>query len=1208
MVSFAVEANPSKHSRSGTLTIGSYLYNIKQAGNPLDMTLTPPNASIGAEGGVVSVNVALAGEYTDVSWNATSHQPSWLTITAGAHNSGNGTVKMQVSSLTSVKPRTGSLTIGDKTFTVTQSGVTGTVTVTPATLLLPAEQTKSSVTINTNVADYTWTATTTTPWLTLTSGEGGHIKGGKVTGTGTGHVQIAASANTASSRARTGTVTINDQTLTVTQVGAAGELSVTPSAVSMEAAGGTRSVSVAANYADYNWTAKSNADWITLTAGATGTGSGPLTLQIAALPTAEPRSGTVTVGNQTVTVTQTVGVMVTPADVTLTAMYGGTPVAQNLSVVSGSNAPHAPYKASTGANAAWLSLDSASGTMPATLRLTANPAGLAIGTYSASITVNGRTVPVTFTVRPPVVSVSQSLLFFQKTNGSATVAPKAVIVSAEGGPVTFTATAQPANSGWLRVQDATGTAPSAIQVQVSTDGLPPGEYTGAVRIDITSPMRESILVPVTLRMPLLDVNVASTSNSTPAAPSVVADLANGQIGFFASSQEPANAPPPTATLLVGANAVNRDFVANGSTVIGGKWLSVWPTSGTTPANLNIAVDRTGLAPGVYTGYVTLTTRQTTVAAVAASAQKPTTGLTTVALADAASAQVPKATVKAASNALEVLDTVTMAITFTVDAPSSNVRVSPSAIKVTQALGLSQPDAVILQVDGTPGQTFYAASASGPWLTVAPSSGTVPAQVIVRVDGSQQTQAGMLTGSVAFTTPQASAQPVLVPVHLALTPQMPLIRVANSGLSLTAEEASSAVSVPVLIEAPQGRAPYTTSTSVPWLSVAAVTGNAPEQVRITANPAGLAAGVYQGVVRVMSGPDRAEVNVTFTVQPKPSLASTGGPLALRVMNGGAVAPSPVTVAVSSTVRPLTVTARLEGQAAGWLTVASNPATTPANWQVGVTPEALRQPAGTYTATLVLTADGAANNPLRIPVTLTVDNGVPTLTQPNIVGLASRRGGAVAPGLLVSLMGLSLPIEQPATASLTGTHALVQLAGVRVLFDGQPAPVLRASTSEVQVMVPYEVAGKGQTTVQLEYLGQASAPVLMPVVPTRPEILSTPGEPDSYARHPDGTPVSALAPAAPGSLIMVAASGLGAMQPVLDSTLIQRQAVPVRLASPVEVLLDGVACEVLFVGPMPGQVPGLIQFNVRVPSSLGSGEGHLQLRLRQITADPVTVAEP
>ncbi|MBF0559730.1 MAG: C10 family peptidase, partial [Nitrospirae bacterium] len=81
-------------------------------------TLDSSNHSLSYSGGTDSVTVKTSP--TNCSWTAVSNA-SWITITSGSSGTGNGTVSYSVSANTSSSPRTGTMTIGVQTFTVTQS-------------------------------------------------------------------------------------------------------------------------------------------------------------------------------------------------------------------------------------------------------------------------------------------------------------------------------------------------------------------------------------------------------------------------------------------------------------------------------------------------------------------------------------------------------------------------------------------------------------------------------------------------------------------------------------------------------------------------------------------------------------------------------------------------------------------------------------------------------------------------------------------------------------------------------------------------------------------------------------------------------------------------------------------------------------------------------------------------------------------------------
>jgi serine protease len=79
--------------------------------------------------------------------------------------------------------------------------------------------------------------------------------------------------------------------------------SISPTSASYAAVGGTGSVSVTAG-AGCNWTAVSNATFITITGGASGTGNGTVSYSVAANAGTTSRTGTMTIAGQTFTVTQ----------------------------------------------------------------------------------------------------------------------------------------------------------------------------------------------------------------------------------------------------------------------------------------------------------------------------------------------------------------------------------------------------------------------------------------------------------------------------------------------------------------------------------------------------------------------------------------------------------------------------------------------------------------------------------------------------------------------------------------------------------------------------------------------------------------------------------------------------------------------------------------------------------------------------------------
>lgn len=153
-----------------------------------------------------------------------------------------------------------------------------------------------SVTANVTVTAGTgcaWTAVSNAAWISVTGG---------ASGTGNGTVTYKLLSNSGSSR--TGTVTIAGQTFTVNQAagGSSCTYSLSPASASAASGGGAGSFSVVTT-AGCAWTAVSNAAWITVTGGASGSGNGTVSYTVAA-NTGSARSGSLTAADQTFTVNQ----------------------------------------------------------------------------------------------------------------------------------------------------------------------------------------------------------------------------------------------------------------------------------------------------------------------------------------------------------------------------------------------------------------------------------------------------------------------------------------------------------------------------------------------------------------------------------------------------------------------------------------------------------------------------------------------------------------------------------------------------------------------------------------------------------------------------------------------------------------------------------------------------------------------------------------
>ncbi len=134
-----------------------------------------------------------------------------------------------------------------------------------------------------------------------------------------------------------------------------------------------------------------------------------------------------------------------------------------------------PFTATSGNS--WLTVTPSSGTTPATLTLTANPAGLSNGTYSSEIIVRNKTSAIPANIRasmivgPHLIILTPSLE--ANAGGEAVSAP--LLLTSSGTPLSFTIT--PRSVPWLTVSPLTGTTPSSPTLTANPAGLAPGTYS-----------------------------------------------------------------------------------------------------------------------------------------------------------------------------------------------------------------------------------------------------------------------------------------------------------------------------------------------------------------------------------------------------------------------------------------------------------------------------------------------------------------------------------------------------------------------------------------------------------------------------------------------------------------------------------------------------------------------------------------------------------
>jgi uncharacterized protein (TIGR03437 family) len=212
--------------------------------------------------------------------------------------------------------------------------------------------------------------------------------------------------------------------------------------------------------------------------------------------------------------------------------------------------------------------------------------------------------------------------------------------------------------------------------------------------------------------------------------------------------------------------------------------------------------------------------------------------------------------------------------------------------------------------------------------------------------------------------------------------------------------------------------------------------------------------------------------------------------------------------------------------------------------------------------------------------------PVLTA--IINAASGASGPISPGEIVSVFGSNLG---PAVGVPFGQTIPFSLAQVQVMFGNSPAPLTYVSATQINAVVPYEVAGATTVPVVVQYSGQPSSPLSATVQAATPAIFSA-----DFSGHGPGAILNSdfsvnggSNPASVGSAVMIYGTGGGVTSPASADGSLAPSAEPFAriVASPVSVTIGGLPAQVLYAGGSPGLVSGLTQINAIVPNGVAAG---------------------
>ena len=295
LVTLAIAENPSWSARTGTVKIGTETFTVVQQGRTaLEFDIDPKSttASVNGANGRIAVMAT-----PDLPWSAAS-QANWLTIYAQtATGAGNGNVSYSVSPNPTLYDRTGTITVtpgnpdlAAKTHSVTQPAAVSALSANGYEF----EAVGESCEVTVSLADIVqWSVDNLPEWLTVS---------GATNRVGPGTVVLQAAPND-TVYSRSGTVTIARKPFKVVQKARGVEVEYESKLFNTD--GGMESISVHPD-GQVDWTAvSSDTSWITIFAGASGTGDGEVIYIVAPyVGDGASRTGSITIGDKEVWITQ----------------------------------------------------------------------------------------------------------------------------------------------------------------------------------------------------------------------------------------------------------------------------------------------------------------------------------------------------------------------------------------------------------------------------------------------------------------------------------------------------------------------------------------------------------------------------------------------------------------------------------------------------------------------------------------------------------------------------------------------------------------------------------------------------------------------------------------------------------------------------------------------------------------------------------------
>ena len=228
-----------------------------------------------------------------------------------------------------------------------------------------------------------------------------------------------------------------------------------------------------------------------------------------------------------------------------------------------------------------------------------------------------------------------------------------------------------------------------------------------------------------------------------------------------------------------------------------------------------------------------------------------------------------------------------------------------------------------------------------------------------------------------------------------------------------------------------------------------------------------------------------------------------------------------------------------------------------------------------------------------------------------------GTSLAPGSLFTAYGMNLG---PDTITAAPRYPLPEsLAGVSLLVNGRPAPLLAVTPWQANAQLPADLT-EGPAAFQFRFAdGASSAAAAADVKSAAPAIfiISPPSatscfngvcvsqSPQAAAFHTNtGVPADPTHPAVAGEVLEFYGTGLGVTNPLVAAGIAAPGPPPARTVTTPQVLIGNISAQVTFAGLTSG-FAGVYQVNAVVPANLRPGQQTVQWQVGTTSSNVGTI---